>query len=71
MSSSTVYIKPDIAHIRTFGCVVKVAQPSETLGKLDDRAVMGCPLGYKYDGAYRVWIPWIGVRESRDGVHAA
>ena len=23
-------------------------------------------MGYKYDGSYRVWIPHIGVRESRD-----
>ena len=57
---------PDVSHIRAFGCVVRVVLPRETLGKLDDRAAMGYLLGYKYDGAYRVWIPKKGVRESRD-----
>ena len=45
-------------------CVTKVVLPSELLGKLDDREVMGCLLGY--DGGYRVWITILGVRESRD-----
>lgn len=45
---------PDVGHIRTFGCVVRVVLPSETLGKLDERAAMGYLLGYKYDGEYRV-----------------
>ena len=57
---------PDVSHIRTFGCVVRVTLPAETLGKLDARGAMGYLLGYKYDGAYRVWIPKKGVRESRD-----
>jgi len=61
-------MKPDVEHIRTFGCVVKVVLPSQTLGKLDDRAVMGYLLGYKYEGGYRVWIPKLGVRETRDVV---
>jgi len=29
---------------------------------------MGYLLGYTYDGAYRIWIPRIGMRESRDVV---
>jgi len=29
---------------------------------------MGYMLGYKYDGVYRVWIPKMGVRETRDVV---
>lgn len=30
-------MKPDVSHIRTFGCAVRVALPREKLGKLDDR----------------------------------
>jgi hypothetical protein len=59
-------MKPDISHIHTFGCVTKVVLPSELLGKLDDCAAMGYLLGYKYDGAYHVWIPKLGIRESRN-----
>ena len=29
--------KPDIGHMHTFGCVVQVTPPKETLGKLDDQ----------------------------------
>jgi hypothetical protein len=59
-------MKPDVSHIHTFGCVMKVVLPSELLGKLDDCAAMGYLLGYKYDGAYCVWIPKLGIRESRN-----
>jgi len=59
-------MKPDISHIRAFGCVTKVVLPGELLGKLDDWAAMGYLLRYKYDGAYRVWVPKLGIRESRD-----
>jgi transposase InsO family protein len=56
-------MKPDVGHIRAFGCVAKVVLPSELLGKLDDRAVMCYLLGYKYDGAYCVWVPtWASRR---------
>jgi hypothetical protein len=62
-------IKPDVSHIRPFGCITKVALPTEKLGKLDHRAVMGYLIGYKYEsGGYRVWIPKKGVREARDVV---
>jgi len=59
-------IKPNISHIRPFGCKTKITLPSEKLKKLDDRAVMGYLLGYKYEGGYRVWIPNQGVKEARD-----
>jgi len=59
-------MKPDVSHIRAFGCVTKVVLPGELLGKLDDWAAMGYLLRYKYDGAYRVWVPKLGIRESRD-----
>ena len=50
----------------TFGCIVRVTLPSEKLGKLEDRGAMGYLMGYKYEGAYCVWIPRIGVKEVRD-----
>jgi len=37
-------------------------------GKLDDRAVVRYLLGYKYKGGYQVWIPKLGVQETRDVV---
>ena len=61
-------VVPDVSHICVFGCVVCVTLPKESLGKLDQRAAMGYLLGYKYEGAYRVWIPKVGVRECRDVV---
>jgi len=59
-------MKLDVEHICAFGCVVKVVLPSQTLGKLDDQVMMGYLLGYKYKGSYRVWIPKLGVQETRD-----
>ena len=59
-------VKPDVGHIRTFGCIVRVTLPSEKLGKLEDRRAMGYLMGYKYEGGYRVWIPHIGMKEVRD-----
>jgi len=32
---------PDVGHIRTFGCVVRVALPVKMPGKPDERAAMG------------------------------
>ena len=59
-------MKPNVDHIRRFGCITKVTLPAEKLKKLDNRAVMGYLLGYKYEGGYRVWIPNQGVKEVRD-----
>ena len=56
-------MKPHVGHIRT---IVRVTLPSEKLGKLEDRGAMGYPMGYKYEGAYRVWIPRISLKEVRD-----
>jgi len=58
-------MKPHVGHIRTFGCVVWVTLPKETLGKLDDLGAMGYLMGFKHEGGCRVWIPRIGVIESR------
>ena len=38
-------VKPDVEHIRTFGFIVCVMLPSERLGKLEDRGVMGYLMG--------------------------
>ena len=40
-------MKPEVGHVRTFGCAVRVTLPKEWLGKLDDRED-------KYDGGNRV-----------------
>ena len=59
-------MKPDVRHIRTFGYIVHVTLPSEKLRKLEDHRAMGYLMGYKYEGAYHVWIPHIGVKEVQD-----
>ena len=44
-------------------------RPAESdTGKLDDHAAVRYLLGYKYEGGYRVWIPKLGVQETRDVV---
>jgi hypothetical protein len=43
-----------------------VTLPNEKLGKLENHGAMGYLMGYKYKGAYHVWIPCIGVKEVRD-----
>ena len=60
------HIKPNVSYIRPFGCITKVTLPSENLGKLDDRVVMGYLVGYMHEGDYRVWIPKMGLKEARD-----
>jgi len=37
-------------------------------GKLDNHAAVRYLLGYKYKGGYQVWIPKLGVQETRDVV---
>jgi len=37
-------------------------------GKLDSRAAVRYLLGYKYKGGDQVWIPKLGVQETRDVV---
>jgi len=44
-------------------------RPAESdTGKLDDHAAVRYLLGYKYEGGYQVWIPKLGVQETRDVV---
>jgi hypothetical protein len=40
------------------------------LKELDDRMAMGYFLGLKYEGAYKVRVPRIGIRETRDNIPA-
>jgi hypothetical protein len=49
----------------SFGCPVKVTLPAEHLKELCDRVAMGYFLGFKYEGAYKVWISRIGIQEGR------
>jgi len=45
------------------GCPVK-----SDAGKLDGCAAVRYLLGYKYEGGDQVWIPKLGVQETRDVV---
>ena len=60
-------MKPSASHIRPFGCV-KVTLPTEKLKKFNHRAVMRYLIGYNYEGACRLWIPKMGIKEARDVV---
>ena len=57
---------PDVSHVHTFRYLVCVVLPAEKLGKLDEQAATGYMLGYKYISVYWVWIPNMGVKETRD-----
>jgi len=59
-------VKPNVSYICPFGCVMKVTLPVENLGKLENHAIMGYLLSYKYEGGYHVWIPNQGLKEARD-----
>src|SRR5207244_1246468 len=51
-------IKPDLSHLRTFGCQVFVYNPNPIRAKLDDRAVEGRFVGYgEQTNSYLLWIP--------------
>lgn len=50
--------KPDLAHLRIFGCPVSVAVPKEKRKKWDSRSRMGYMVGYEpYSTGYVVWYP--------------
>jgi hypothetical protein len=50
--------KPDLAHLRIFGCPVSVAVPKEKRKKWDSRSRMGYMVGYEpYATGYLVWYP--------------
>ena len=49
--------KPEVSHIRTFGCVVHVHIPSETRAKLDRVSFQGIFVGYHSNQQVRVCNP--------------
>jgi hypothetical protein len=50
--------KPDLSHLRTFGCPVSVAIPSQKRKKWDPRSKMGYMVGYEpYSSGYLIWYP--------------
>lgn len=49
--------KPNVAYIRTFGCLVHVLIPSETRAKLDRVSFYGIFVGYHSEHQYRVYNP--------------
>ena len=53
--------KPDISHIRTFGCLAWKVTPEEKRRKLDDKAEKCVLLGYEDGGIYRLW----NIQEQR------
>lgn len=60
--------KPDVQHLRTFGCVVHVKVTKPHPGKLDDRSVPMVFIGYKPgSAAYHCYNPVANrVHVSRD-----
>ncbi|XP_039118662.1 uncharacterized protein LOC120254665 [Dioscorea cayenensis subsp. rotundata] len=51
-------IKPNVSHLRIFGCIAFVHVPTQNLQKLDNRAVKGVFLGYCIDAkAYKIFVP--------------
>ena len=67
-------VRPDLAHLRVFGCRAFVHVPKARRTKLQPKARVGIFVGYSpASRAYRVWVPkdWSDVRrgtlyESRD-----
>lgn len=61
--------KPDVSHLRAFGCVAYTRILEDKRGKLDARAMKGVLVGYYGDAAYRVWDPQMRkIVKSRDVV---
>jgi hypothetical protein len=48
--------KPDLSHLRVYGCRSFVLNPDPKLKKWDSRAGIGYLVGY-HDRAYRIWYP--------------
>ena len=49
--------KPDISHLRTFGCLVHVHIPKENRSKLDKVSWQGIFVGYHSSNQYRIYNP--------------
>ena len=48
--------KPEIGHIRTYGCLVHVHVPSETRVKMDKVSHQGILVGFQSSRQYKVYI---------------
>jgi len=58
--------KPDISHLRVFGCTAYAADPTHKR-KLDERGTKGTFVGYDTNSlAYRIWVPPKGILIRRD-----
>ena len=59
--------KPEIGHIRTYGCLVHVHIPSETRAKMDKVSHQGILVGFQSSRQYKVYNPdtkTVGVHTS-------
>lgn len=59
--------KPEIGHIRTYGCLVHVHIPSETRAKMDKVSHQGVLVGFQSSRQYKVYNPntrTVGVHTS-------
>ena len=51
-------VKPDVSHLRVFGCPVWVKVPDQHRRKLDPKGVKGIFVGYEPGTkGYRIWLP--------------
>jgi hypothetical protein len=60
--------KPDLTHLKVFGCPVSIAVPKEKWKKWDDHSRMGYMVGYEpYPSGYLIWYPGSKrVEKARD-----
>jgi len=59
--------RPDVAHLRPFGCTAYMRVPDETRRKLDPKSLACTLLGYFPGRMYRLWDPVTRkVHQSRD-----
>jgi len=57
-------VQLDEGHIRTFVFAVRVTLPSQAPGSWMTGELAMNPMGYKYEGGYRVCVPRIGARDA-------
>ena len=60
--------KPEVSHLKIFGCLVYLHVPKEKRSKLDPSGKKGIFVGYSEKSkAYRIYIPWFyQIEISRD-----
>lgn len=70
-SSTTPYeivhgSKPDISHLRVFGCDAYIRVPPDTCKKLDAKSVKGIFVGLASSAAYNILLPNWTLHKSKD-----